>query len=204
MAKITQVIHRRFEVPLDEVLTDAKHGDHTHFELITTTVRTDDGAEGTGYTYTGGKGGHAIAAMIEHDLAPFLIGLNGAEVEALYDAMQWHVHYVARGGIASFAISAVDIALWDLRLSGQGVPLWKAVGGAGQTCNAYGGGIDLAVQCADLPERGAPRARESHRRVLDRHEFGQRSVRDDTRLSRCRFLIDKRRLQRRVSRGHKQ
>lgn len=36
--------------------------------------------------------------------------------------MQWRVHYVARGGIASFAISAIDIALWDLRGRREGQP----------------------------------------------------------------------------------
>lgn len=45
-------------------------------------------------------------------------------MEAIYEARQWHVHYVARGGIASFAISAVDIALWDLRGKRQVRPLW--------------------------------------------------------------------------------
>ena len=55
-----------FHVPLDEVLVDAKHGDHTHFELIVATVTTEDGASGVGYSYTGGKGGYAIRAMIEH------------------------------------------------------------------------------------------------------------------------------------------
>ena len=106
---------RHFQLPLAEVLVDAKHGAHTFFELITVTVRLADGSEGTGYTYTGGRGGHAVAAMIEHDLAPFLIGRDAEPIDDLYDAMQWHVHYVGRGGIASFAISAVDIALWDLR-----------------------------------------------------------------------------------------
>ena len=111
MPAITDIRARLFNVPLDEVLVDAQHGDHTHFQLVTTTVTTDDGRQGTGYTDTGGKGGTAIVAMIRDDLAPFLIGQDAPEVEALYDAMQWHVHYVARGGIASFAISAVDIAL---------------------------------------------------------------------------------------------
>ena len=103
MTQIASVDVKIFDVPLAEVLSDAKHGDHTHFELVTTTLRLTDGSEGTGYTYTGGKGGRSIAAMIEHDLVPFLLGKNATEVEALYDAMQWHVHYVARGGIASFA-----------------------------------------------------------------------------------------------------
>ncbi|NBX42835.1 MAG: uroporphyrinogen decarboxylase, partial [Rhodobacteraceae bacterium] len=63
MAKIVSVLPRLFRLPLAEVLSDAKHGDHTHFELITATVKLDDGSEGTGYSYTGGWGGHAIKAM---------------------------------------------------------------------------------------------------------------------------------------------
>jgi L-alanine-DL-glutamate epimerase-like enolase superfamily enzyme len=74
-------------------------------------------------------------------------------VEALYDAMQWHVHYVARGGIASFAISAVDIALWDLRGKSLGLPLWKMAGGASDRCRAYAGGIDLNFPLPKLLER---------------------------------------------------
>jgi len=143
MAKIQGVLARRFQIPLSEVLSDAKHGDHTHFELITATVRLDDGSEGTGYTYTGGKGGHAIRTMIEHDLAPMLLTRDAQDIDALYAAMQWHVHYVGRGGIASFAISAVDIALWDLRGKRLGEPLWKMAGGASDRCKAYCGGIDL-------------------------------------------------------------
>ena len=142
MPVITRIDARLFNVPLDEVLVDAKHGHHTHFQLVTATITTDDGCEGTGYTYTGGKGGHAIKAMITHDLAPFLIGQDTTKVEALNEAMQWHMHYVARGGIASFAISAIDIALWDLRGKTAGDPLWKMAGGHAAECKAYCGGID--------------------------------------------------------------
>ena len=143
MADIKDIRVRMFNVPLAEVLTDAKHGDHTHFQLITATVTLEDGSEGTGYTYTGGKGGRSIVAMIEDDLAPLLIGRDAEAVEELYEAMQWHVHYVGRGGIASFAISAVDIALWDLRGKRTGQSLWKMAGGASDRCRAYAGGIDL-------------------------------------------------------------
>jgi L-alanine-DL-glutamate epimerase-like enolase superfamily enzyme len=141
--KISKLDVRLFHIPLAEVLVDAKHGEHHHFELVTVTIKLSDGSEGTGYTYTGGRGGHAIAAMVEHDLAPFLIGKDGSDVEGLYEAMQWHIHYVARGGIASFAISAVDIALWDIRGNRLDQPLWKMAGGYGRTCKAYCGGIDL-------------------------------------------------------------
>ena len=143
MSAIRNINVQLFNVPLEEVLTDAKHGDHTHFELITTTVTLENGLEGTGYTYTGGRGGRSIEAMIKHDLQPFLMNKDGSHVEALHDAMQWHMHYVARGGIASFAISAIDIALWDIRCKEQGQPLWKAVGGHSDRCKAYCGGIDL-------------------------------------------------------------
>ncbi|RKN80930.1 mandelate racemase/muconate lactonizing enzyme family protein [Ulvibacterium marinum] len=132
-----------FRVPLPEVMNDAKHGDHTHFELVTTTIQLEDGALGTGYTYTGGKGGQAIKAMVVHDIAPALIGKDGNDIDALYDFMEWHMHYVGRGGIVSFAISTIDIALWDIKCRKSGLPLWKMAGGAGNTCKAYCGGIDL-------------------------------------------------------------
>ncbi|MEM7710675.1 MAG: uroporphyrinogen decarboxylase, partial [Pseudomonadota bacterium] len=71
---IERVEARLFDVPLDEVLVDAKHGDHTHSQLITCTILTSDGAVGTGYTYTGGRGGTAVLAVIRDDLAPVLMG----------------------------------------------------------------------------------------------------------------------------------
>ena len=143
MNPITKVEARLFNVPLDEVLTDAMHGDHTHFQLVTAEITREDGLSGVGYTYTGGKGGHAILAMIRHDLAPFLIGRDSAAVETNYDAMQTLIHYVGRGGIASFAISALDTAGWDLRGRATGRSLLEMAGGASDRCRAYAGGIDL-------------------------------------------------------------
>ncbi len=141
--KIKEVITKLFRVPLPEVLSDAKHGDHYFFELVTTTITLENGIEGTGYTYTGGKGGYAIKAMIEHDLVPAIIGKDGLDIEHIYDFLEWHIHYVGRGGIASFAISALDIALWDIRCKVAGRPLWQVAGGAGNSCRAYCGAIDL-------------------------------------------------------------
>jgi L-alanine-DL-glutamate epimerase-like enolase superfamily enzyme len=143
MPRITEIRTRLFRVPLDEVMSDAKHGDHTHFELVTVAITTESGLVGTGYTYTGGRGGRAILAMIEHDLRPFLLGQAAAPVEAINDAMQWRLHYVGRGGIASFAISAVDIALWDLRGKAEGLPLWRMAGGEADRSRCYRGAIDL-------------------------------------------------------------
>ena len=156
MPRIAAIETRLFNVPLAEVLVDAKHGDHTHFQLVTCTVVLDDGNRGTGYTYTGGRGGHAIQALLEHDLAPRLIGSDPEPVEAIHDDAQWHLHYVGRGGIASFAISALDIALWDLRGQRAGQSLLtlaggpRSAGGGGTRCDAYFGGIDLGFELPRL------------------------------------------------------
>ena len=143
MSLIKNIYTRLFRVPLAQILSDAKHGDHSHFEIVTATVELEDGTFGTGYTYTGGRGGMAIRCMIDHDLAPALIGQVGDSPETTFEWMEWHIHYVGRGGIASFAISAIDIALWDIRCKQAGKPLWKVAGEAGNTCKAYFGGIDL-------------------------------------------------------------
>lgn len=150
MTAITDVRAQLFAVPLGEVLVDAMHGDHSHFHLITCTITLADGRQGVGYTYNGGRGGHATAAMIRHDLAPFLKGRDAGDIDGLHDAMQAYMHYVGRGGIVSFAISAVDIALWDLRGKAKGWSLRRMVGARAESCRAYGGGIDLAYPLPKL------------------------------------------------------
>lgn len=143
MTSIVGINAQMFHVPLSEVLSDAKHGDHTHFDLITVTVDLEDGQSGTGYTYSGGRGGGAVHALIQQDLAPYLLGRDAEPVEELNEAMDWHIHYVGRGGIAAFAVSAIDIALWDIRCKKHDKPLWKMAGGVSYKCRAYRGGIDL-------------------------------------------------------------
>lgn len=142
-SKIVDIITEYYRIPLPEHMGDAKHGIHTHFELPIVKVILENGSEGVGYTYTGGVGGRAICNMIEHDLKSILIGKDASCVEKLWEEMNWKVHYVGRGGIASFAISAIDIALWDLRGKKAGEPLWKLLGGVSNSTKAYAGAIDL-------------------------------------------------------------
>lgn len=149
---IEQIDIKKYNVPLSRVLVDAKHGIHTHFELITATITCRNGEKGTGYTYTGGKGGSAIVAMLKGDFVPFLIGKNSTEIQSLYEEMFWHVHYVGRGGISAFAISAIDIALWDLKGKREGKSLVEMAGGANSCCKAYCGGIDLNYTLEELLE----------------------------------------------------
>ena len=152
MTKVVKLETHYFKLPLDEVLIDAKHGNHSHFELIITQVFDQDGEFGTGYTYTGGRGGKAIYSMLQEDIAPFIQGMQAEKVEHIYDETQWHLHYVGRGGISSFAISAVDIALWDLRGKKNNKSLLTMAGGNKVSCKAYRGGIDLGYSQPKLVE----------------------------------------------------
>lgn len=141
--KISSVKVEYYQVPLAEVLSDAKHGDHTHFELILLRVICEDGLEGVGYTYTGGKGGRAIYSLLKDELKPLLLDQDASQIEKIWDEMEWHLHYVGRGGLVSFAMSAVDIALWDVHCKRLDKPLWQVAGGANNTAACYAGGIDL-------------------------------------------------------------
>jgi L-alanine-DL-glutamate epimerase-like enolase superfamily enzyme len=152
MSEITRIETKLYRIPLSEALYDAQHGEHTHFELLIVSVYLKDGSSGTGYTYTGGRGGNAIKAMIDFDLAPVLMGQDGTEVEAINEFCQSYIHYVGRGGIASFAIAALDIALWDLRCKQAEKPLWQYLHGESNSCLAYHGGIDLAYPLDRLLE----------------------------------------------------
>jgi L-alanine-DL-glutamate epimerase-like enolase superfamily enzyme len=140
---IVDVVTEYYQIRLPEEMGDARHGVHTHFELPIVKIKLEDGSEGTGYTYTGGVGGRSICTMIEHDLKMFLIGKDASCVEGIWEEMNWKIHYVGRGGISSFAISAIDIALWDLRAKKANEPLYKLLGGFSNSTNCYAGAIDL-------------------------------------------------------------
>ena len=138
-----QADHYRITLPV--ALSDSTHGLIEGFELITARVRDVDGAEGVGYTYTVGTGGAAVRALLARDLAPRLAGREAEDIEALWQLMWWALHYGGRGGAQALAISAVDMALWDLRARRQGAPPWRALGGFDPRVPCYAGGIDLEL-----------------------------------------------------------
>jgi L-alanine-DL-glutamate epimerase-like enolase superfamily enzyme len=143
MTAIASLEADHYQIPLPVVLSDSTHGSIPYFELVTVRLRDADGAEGTGYTYTVGMGGDAIRSLIDRELKPRLIGEDASLIEALWQKMWWTLHYGGRGGQASSAISAVDIALWDLKARKAGLPLWRLLGGFDAKVPCYAGGIDL-------------------------------------------------------------
>ncbi len=132
-----------YRIALPLALSDSTHGTITHFELITVRLRDSDGAEGVGYTYTVGAGGAAVLALIEEGLRPVVIGAEADDIEALWQRMWWRLHYGGRGGSVSLAVSACDIALWDLKAHRFATPLWRLLGGFDPAVPCYAGGIDL-------------------------------------------------------------
>jgi L-alanine-DL-glutamate epimerase-like enolase superfamily enzyme len=158
---IEQIETAYYRLPL-EAMGDAGHGAIDSEELVTVEVRAD-GLIGHGYAYTIGRGGRAVQALIDHDLRPLLIGQAAEPVEDLWDLMWRRLLYVGRGGLASFAIAALDIALWDLRGLRENKPLYALLGGTAREIPAYGSGVDLPKpldgllrQVEGFMERGLP------------------------------------------------
>jgi len=108
----------------------------------------DDGAQGTGYSYTIGTGGSSVIALLRDHLAPRLLGRDPDEIEAIWRELFFHTHATAVGAITSLALAAIDTALWDLRCRRIGLPLAKAAGGAQRKVPLYtteGGWLQLPV-----------------------------------------------------------
>ena len=149
-AKIDSLVTRYYRIPLKEELSDSRHGVHTHFDLVTVTIKSGADITGIGYTYTVHAGGGAILSLIKDDIAPLLIGQPSGEINLLWQKIWKRTHYVGRGGIVSFVISAIDIALWDLKGKNENTPLWKLIGGNSNSVPAYLGGIDLHLSTEEL------------------------------------------------------
>ncbi|MET0744171.1 MAG: mandelate racemase/muconate lactonizing enzyme family protein [Microvirga sp.] len=146
MPRITSIEPGFYRIPLPSVLTDSMHGEMRAFELNTVRIRDADGAEGTGYTFTVGRNGAAIDTVLARELPEIMAGEEADEVERLWQKAWWALHYGGRGGPTVLALSAFDMALWDLKARRAHLPLWKALGGYDPQVPCYAGGIDL-----DLP-----------------------------------------------------
>jgi L-alanine-DL-glutamate epimerase-like enolase superfamily enzyme len=105
----------------------------TQYDIPTVLVRmtTDDGAIGWGEatpdSNVTGETWHSTIAMLEHDLAPAVIGLSALDREGLVRAMD------ARVAAVPAAKAAIDIAAHDLVAKTAGLPLWALLGGKSKT-----------------------------------------------------------------------
>jgi L-alanine-DL-glutamate epimerase-like enolase superfamily enzyme len=150
LAKLTAISAGHYRIPLPTPLSDSTHGIITAFEMITVRVTDSDGAEGMGYTYTTGRNGGAIHHILARELPEMVTGEDAARIEHLWDRVWWGLHYGGRGGPTVLALSAFDVALWDLKARRATLPLWQLLGGNDAAVPCYAGGIDLEMPLADL------------------------------------------------------
>ncbi|WP_396667614.1 mandelate racemase/muconate lactonizing enzyme family protein [Microbacterium sp. R86528] len=177
MAIIERVRTDLYRVPLAHHLTDSTHGVMMDFELITVRIEDSDGATGVGYTYTVNHGGAAVAMMIERDLSSCLIGADADRIEQRWQDMWWCLHYAGRGGHQTSAISAVDIALWDLLATKASLPLWKIFGGFNPEVPVYAGGIDLEFPTEKLLAQADSFVEQGFRAI--KMKVGRSDLRED-------------------------
>jgi L-alanine-DL-glutamate epimerase-like enolase superfamily enzyme len=130
-----------------------------------------DGAEGLGYTY----GNESIATLIRSKLAPVILGSDPTEVPALWERMHVALRNEGHSGHSMMAMSAVDVAAWDLQARLLGVPVVDLLGRARGEVPLYGSGgftssslERLAEQLGGWVERGIPRVKMKVSRHPDR------------------------------------
>ena len=109
--------------------------------LVCAVIRTDEALAGFGYSLVfGGGGAEAVQAYLEARLKPVLIGEDPLFVERLWERMYRLDRGIRRQGIAGYAVSALDIGLWDLVGKAGGLPLYKLWGAVTDRIPAYGSG----------------------------------------------------------------
>jgi L-rhamnonate dehydratase len=97
--------------------------------VLGTLVVEIEAADGTvGFAVT--TGGEPAAFIVEKHLARFLEGRDPTQVEKIWDQMYFSTQYYGRKGLVVNAISAVDLALWDLLGKLRGEPVYQMLGGA--------------------------------------------------------------------------
>lgn len=91
-------------------------------------IRCTDGQEGLGYCYAVNSAGRLLSVAATELLAPKLIGQDSHRVEGLWDEMYQEALLMGRAGGVMRALSAIDIALWDLNARSASLPLYRYLG----------------------------------------------------------------------------
>lgn len=104
-------------------------------QFVFVEVRTEEGV--TGYGLTGNLQSFGVRELINRQLAPFLKGKNALETEARWQETFLTFNPRYQTGAWSSAMSAVDIALWDIKGKHYNEPVWRLLGGAKKKVPAY-------------------------------------------------------------------
>jgi D-arabinonate dehydratase len=129
-------------------------------EYLIVEVSTDEGLAGIGFGMTRNA---PIGAIVDRNITPLLLGEDARDTERLWERVRDANLIIAPGGVFMRALSAVDIALWDLKAKALGVPLWRLLGGyrtrmPAQVAGGYPADDvtldDLAAEVAGYAARG--------------------------------------------------
>ncbi|HEY3868699.1 MAG TPA: enolase C-terminal domain-like protein [Actinocrinis sp.] len=173
------------------VPTDAPEADGTLAWTSTTLVLVQASAEGRtglGWTYGAAPG----VAVVDDLLAGEVVGRSALDVPALNEAMSRAVRNAGRPGLIAGAISAVDIALWDLKARLLDLPLVRLLGAARESVPVYGSGGFTTYSAEQLEkqllgwvqERRIPRAK-----IKIGESRGRGEARDLARARQARKVI---------------
>ena len=139
-------------LPLAAPISDAKvltgrQKPLTEIAFLFAEIETKQGHAGVGFSYSKRAGG---PGQYEHakEIANNLIGEDPNDIARLWDKLAWAGASVGRSGLATQAIAAFDIALWDLKARRSGLPLAKLLGAhrdAVQCYNTSGGYLTMPI-----------------------------------------------------------
>ena len=100
----------------------------TSIDMLLVRIDTDAGVTGWGEAF-GHRIFHATRAAIDTLLGPMIVGRDPSAIAAIHDDLQRVLHGVGRNGPTLYALSGIDIALWDIAGKVAGLPLHRLLGG---------------------------------------------------------------------------
>ena len=149
--KITRVepILIRIPLQLDGAVPHASGAPKNDVHTLLVKVETDDGYTGWGEAFSN-AGWLATRTAVAEIIAPRVIGKDSSQIAQIQADLHRGLYNTGRSGAVVFAISGLDIALWDIAAKRAGVPLYKLLGGSARaTLPAYASllryGIEKAV-----------------------------------------------------------
>lgn len=184
MAAIADLKIDHFTVPLPEPIEAYAAGLMRAFDMIAVRIADADGVTGTGYTVLHAGQGGAVASIADNVFRPVLDGADADLIEGLWRTMYRRQHYAGRGAPLTFALAAVDVALWDLKGRRLGQPLWRLLGGHDPRVRAYAGNIDLNFPLPKLLDGASASVAQGFRSVKMR--LGRSTLAED--LSRVEAM----------------
>lgn len=176
----------RIEAGAYRVPTEAPESDGTLEWDSTTLVLVEargGGKQGIGYSYASAS----AAELIRGKLAEVVRGANALEVGRLQSAMNQAVRNMGRPGIASSAIAAVDIALWDLKARILNLPLVELLDRVRERVPAYGSGGFTSYPLEKLYEQMSGWAQEGF--TMMKMKIGRQPDKDPERVRTAREAI---------------